>query len=458
VSAARYAAAHLFDGDRWLSPGYLEIGAEGLIALVAELRPAHWTDAEVERLEGFVVPGIPNLHSHSYHRAYSLFAQAPTGAFHEDLWSWRAGLYELARRITPDQLEAIAAQAFLDMLRAGFTSVGEFHYLHNDPAGKPYANVSELSERILGAAEAVGIAITLLPVLYRQNDFDQPLVGAQHRFGVASVDAFGALMTRLQKFESGRVFLGVAPHSVRAVGPSDLNALVALRTATFPGAPIHIHVAEQVAEVRRAEALLGLRPIAWLLEHFGVDSGWTLVHATHATSEELGGLARSGATVAVCPTTEADLGDGLFGLGRYAAAGGGWGIGSDANIAIDPALELRTLIYGQRLRRRRRDAITGLSTGRDLLAAALRSGARSLGQPIGRIAVGRRADLVELDPSASELLGHTIATVLDAWVFGAASRAVRRVMVAGQWRITGGDHPEGERIGTRFDAAVHALR
>ena len=457
MSGARYRAAHLFEGDRWLSPGYVEVDGRGLIALVSGTCPANWVEAELERLDGFVLPGIPNLHSHAYHRAYSLFAQAPTGAAREDLWTWRAGLYRLAQRITPDQLEAVAAQAFLEMLRAGFTSVGEFHYLHNDPAGRPYANPAELSERILAAAEAVGIAITLLPVLYRQDDFDRPLVGTQVRFGSPSVDAFATLVGPLRRFRNGRVFLGVAPHSLRAVGPSDLRAVLALRDELLPGAPIHLHAAEQIAEVERAEVVLGMRPIAWLLEHIPLDDGWTVVHATHATAEELIPLARSGATVALCPTTEADLGDGLFGLERYEASGGAWGIGSDANVSLDPALELRTLLYGQRLQRRQRNAIAGLDTGRDLVAAALRSGARSLRQPIGRIAPGQRADLVELDPATSELLGHTTSTVLDAWVFGAGARAVRRVMVEGRWRVTGGHHPDEEQIGAAFARAADAL-
>lgn len=458
MTAQRYSAAHLYQEDRWLSPGYFEIDDDGRFTAVAATRPASWAGSEHERLDGYVVPGVPNLHSHAFHRAYSLFAEGPTGAARDDLWTWRAGLYELAARIEPDQLEAVAAMAFLEMLRGGFTSVGEFHYLHHDPSGRPYANPAELAERILAAADAVGIAITLLPVLYRHGGFDQPIDGVQRRFAAASVDAFGRSLAALRGSAGGRAFLGVAPHSLRAVHPEDLRALLQLRAELLPDTPIHIHAAEQRGEVEGARAALGMGPIAWLIEHASLDGHWTVIHATHATAEELDGLARSGATVALCPVTEADLGDGLFALGTYVAAGGHWGIGSDANLSIDPAIELRTLLYGQRLRHERRDALGRRGTGRALLAAALASGAASLGQPIGGIVVGQRADLLELDPQASGLLGHTPATVLDAWIFGAGARAVRRVMVGGRWRITAGGHPEEERIRAGFAEAVRGLR
>jgi len=458
MTPQRYVAAHLYQQNGWLSPGYFEVDDDGLFTAVAAARPATWVGSELERLDGYVVPGVPNLHSHAFHRAYSLFAEGSTGAAREDLWSWRAGLYALAGRIDPDQLQAVATMAFLEMLRGGFTSVGEFHYLHHDPAGKPYANPAELAERILAAADAVGIAITLLPVLYRRGGFDQAIDGVQRRFASASSDAFGELLTSLRRSTGGRVFLGVAPHSLRAVGPEDLRELLQLRAELLPAAPIHIHAAEQTAEVEGAQSALGMRPIAWLLEHAGLDEHWTVVHATHATTEELDGLARSGATVALCPVTEADLGDGLFALGSYVAAGGRWGIGSDANLSIDPAIELRTLLYGQRLRHERRNVLVGRHAGRAHLEATLASGAASLGQPIGGIVVGQRADLIELDPQASELLGHTTATALDAWIFGAGARAVRRVMVGGRWRITAGRHPDEERICSAFAGAVQALR
>lgn len=458
MTSMRYMAAHLYQEDGWFSPGYFEVDDRGLFTTVAEARPAAWVGSELERLDGYVVPGIPNLHSHAFHRAYSLFAEGATGAAHEDLWSWRAGLYELAGRIDPDQLQAVATMAFLEMLRGGFTSVGEFHYLHHDPSGKPYANPAELSERILAAANAVGIAVTLLPVLYRRGGFDQVIDGVQRRFASASSDAFGELLASLRRFTDGRVFLGVAPHSLRAVSPEDLRALLQLRAELLPEAPIHIHAAEQTTEVEGAQAALGMRPIEWLLEHAGLDERWTVVHATHTTTAELDGLARSGATVALCPATEADLGDGLFALGTYVAAGGRWGIGSDANLSIDPAIELRTLLYGQRLRHERRNALNRRDAGRALVEATLSSGSASLGQPIDGIVVGQRADLIELDPQVSELLGHTTATALDAWIFGAGARAVRRVMVGGRWRITAGRHPDEERIRSEFEKAVRALR
>lgn len=461
MTERRYVAAHLYQQDGWLSPGFFAVDDAGAFTTVTAARPAAWAGSEPERLDGYVVPGVPDLHSHAFHRAYSLFAEGSTGAAHEDLWSWRAGLYELAGRIGPEQLEAVAAMAFLEMLRAGFTSVGEFHYLHHDPSGRPYANPAELSERIIAAATAVGIAITLLPVLYRRGGFDQAIDGAQRRFASTSLDAFGELLQALRRSTrspTGLVSLGVAPHSLRAVGPEDLRALLGLRAQLIPGAPIHIHAAEHLIEVEEAQVALGMRPVAWLLRHAGLDASWTLVHATHTTAEELAGLARSGATVALCPVTEADLGDGLFALQTYRAADGHWGIGSDANLSIDPAGELRTLLFGQRLRDQRRDAIAGGLAGRALLAGALASGAASLGQPIGAIAAGRRADIIELDPAASELLGHTPATVLDAWIFGAGARAVRRVMVGGHWRIAAGHHPDEERIGAEFKRAVRALR
>jgi formimidoylglutamate deiminase len=358
----------------------------------------------------------------------------------DSFWSWRDWMYRLANRIQPADLEAIAAWLYTEMLESGYTAVAEFHYLHHDQGGAPYADPAEMSRAIIRAAERTGIRLTLLPVFYAHGGFDTPLRPDQRRFGHDDPAAFARLLASLRPDLPPGVQLGFAAHSLRAVAPDELRALLAL------SGPAHIHIAEQTAEVEQCLAHTGLRPVEWLLQNAPVDDRWTLVHATHVTEDEVRGMAASGAVAGICPTTEANLGDGLFPLAALLDAGGHLSIGSDSHITVDPREELRLLEYGQRLTQRTRNiasSATTPSTGQRLWCAAALGGGRSLGQPIGSLQPGRFADLVVLDPDHPKLIGHTPRTALDALVFSSGgSTPVRDVMVGGRWVVRDGRHTQ----------------
>jgi formimidoylglutamate deiminase len=458
----RYQIAHLWTPTGWLSPGFLEVDEAGTFAVIAAVRPPAWADRDITSLTGFVVPGMTNLHSHAHQRGLAGRAEGTgeAGSF----WGWRTLMYQFVDRLSPDDLEALAAQAYVEMLEAGFTSVGEFHYLHHDRDGSPYANPAELSDRIIAAAAETGIALTLLPSLYTHGGLGEPAKPEQRRF-VHQLDPFLRLVESLLAQEAAFPWLrvGVAPHSLRAVSVADLSDLVAVVRQWNPEMPIHLHAAEQIAEVTECVARLGAPPVSFLLDHLPVDERWTLIHATHADIDELRALASRGAVVGLCPITEANLGDGLFPLVDYHRAGGRWGIGTDSNIAIGLADELRLLEYGQRLIQQRRDILvtsgdaTTAHPGRLLYDRAAAWGAQSLAQPTGTIDVGKRADLVELDPEAAALAGHTPQTVMDGWLFGNGQGVVRTVIIAGRTVVREGRHIRGEVIARRFAERMRGL-
>ena len=413
------------------------------------------------RLSGPVIPGMANVHSHAFQRAMAGLAEraSPAG---DNFWSWRKVMYGFAGRITPDDLHAIAAQLFVELLRHGYTSVGEFHYLHNQPGGAPYETRAEMSIQVVEAARQAGIAITHLPVVYAFGGFgEQPLEDGQTRFAADPAHALGIaadLNTRYR--DDACVNVGLAPHSLRAVNPSMLREAVAGLPDLNPGAPIHIHIAEQATEVNDCLAWSGQRPIQWLISNMALDERWCLIHATHALDEELESVAASGAVAGLCPTTEANLGDGVFGLESFAAATGRFGIGSDSNVSVSPVEELRWLEYGQRLRSHRRNVLTSAgnpSSGAFLWRAAAEGGARALAQPTGAIAAGRRADLVVLDANSPTLTAKTGDQILDAFIFSGNDNAVEGVMVGGRWVVENGHHPEEERTATDFRRVLRKL-
>jgi formimidoylglutamate deiminase len=443
----RYEADHVLLAEGWASPGWLEIGDDGTIVRTS----ATTLPGPVEHIEGYVVPGAPNVHSHAHHRGIVGWADRLSGGRAETLWSWRERMYEHVLGLSPENLEALAAQAYIEMLKRGFTSVGEFHYVHHDTDGRPYAQPEELSARIVAAARRAGIALTLLPALYTSGGIGRPPAPEQRRFTMG-VEAYLRLVTALQRDAGGdgKVRIGVAPHSLRAVQADELQALL----GEIGEGPIHIHVAERTEEVEEIRAGLGATPVDWLLANADVCGRWTLIHATHITSAERVGIARSGAVVGLCPLTEANLADGRFPLPDYRRDGGRWGIGSDANHLIDLPGELRMLEYGQRLAHHRRDTLLAegeSSVGAVLLSSVLAGGAQALAQPVGALRAGLRADLVVLDPRDPALAGQAPDTILDAWIFSTASvTVVRSVMVAGQWVIVDGHHPYEEEVLTSF--------
>ncbi|MES2101443.1 MAG: formimidoylglutamate deiminase [Pseudomonadota bacterium] len=422
------------------------------------------TDAP--RAHGPLLPGMPNLHSHAFQRAFAGLSEYRSSTSADSFWTWRDLMYRFALGISPDQLEAIATQLYVEMLRAGYTSVCEFHYLHHAPDGQRYADPAEMALRLLAAAQRAGIGITLLPVLYQDAGFGgQPARADQRRY-LNSVDSLLDIAQRLRA-ASARVAsrVGIAPHSLRAVGPHALRELVAGLHATDASAPVHIHIAEQQQEVNDCVAWSGQRPVDWLLAHAPVDTRWCLVHATHMSDAERHALAASGAVAGLCPTTEANLGDGVFPTAAYLAARGAWGIGSDSHISVDAAEELRLLEYTQRLALQRRNVLVSDEAGSNskrqvadhLWLGAVGGGAQASGRAIRGLSVGQQADFVVLDGSGP-LAGLAPAQALASHVFASHGRsAVRDVFVAGTQRIRDGEHVLQRSACERFVAARSAL-
>ncbi|MFQ5568097.1 MAG: formimidoylglutamate deiminase [Rhodothermales bacterium] len=410
---------------------------------------------------GPVLPGMPNLHSHAFQRAMAGLTErvGPSG---DTFWTWRKVMYEVADRMTLETVEATAAQLYVDMLKNGYTAVGEFHYLHHANDGHPYAQRALLSHRVISAARQVGIGITHLPVLYAHSTFGAtPPTHGQRRF-VNDLKGFAEILEDLTDAyrHHQQVRIGIAPHSLRAVSPELLRDVLALLDDLDATAPIHIHIAEQEKEVADCVAWCGRRPVEWLLDHAAVSERWCLVHATHMTPDETTALAETGVVAGLCPTTEANLGDGLFPTAAFLKAGGRFGLGSDSHISVSPSEELRLLEYEQRLTRHQRNVLhTGdsPSVGMGLYAAALEGGARAVGRAVGRLAPGYRADLVVLDADQPLLYGKTDDRVVDTYVFAGGGELVRDVIVGGNHVIQEGRHPSEEAIAARYRAAVASL-
>jgi formimidoylglutamate deiminase len=405
------------------------------------------------RIGRFVLPGMPNLHSHAFQRAMAGLAEKQTNP-QDSFWTWRETMYAFAGRIGPDDLRAIAAQLYVEMLKAGYTQVCEFHYLHHQPDGKPYADPAAMSLALVEAGREAGIGLTLLPVLYMTGGFDgRQLSERQRRFGF-DVDGYLRLVEKLHKMENSTLRAGIALHSLRAVPPDALRAVL---QSPLADGPMHIHIAEQTAEVDECVAARGARPVEWLLDNAPVDARWCLVHATHMTPEETRRLAESGAVAGLCPTTEANLGDGLFPLAEFRAADGVLGVGSDSHISVSPVEELRWLEYGQRLAARRRNIAvseSSASVGENLWGDALFGGAQASGANIGAIESGARADLIVLDHDAALLAGRDAGNVLDTFIFAGNANLVRDVMVDGEWVVRDFRHRDEEAVAARYRQAI----
>jgi len=444
--------------DGWADDVRIDIDGQGNILRIA----AGQAPNGASRLAGPAIAGMPNLHSHAFQRAMAGLAER-AGPSDDSFWTWREVMYGFLASLTPEQVEAIAAQLYLEMLKAGYTAVGEFHYLHHGPDGSPYDDLAEMSRRIFAAARATGIGLTHLPVLYGYGGFGGQAVGAGQRRFLNDPERYLRLLETLcgEDRSDGQLQIGIAPHSLRAVTLESLSAAIAGLNELNDEAPIHIHIAEQVKEVEDCIAWSGQRPVDWLYNAFSVDRRWCLVHATHLTAAETLRLAVSGAVAGLCPTTEANLGDGIFPAIDYAAAGGRYGIGSDSHISVSPLEELRWLEYGQRLIHRRRNLLSGgpaaPSVGRHLYDAALAGGAQALGRPIGRLAAGCRADILVLDAASPLLASKSGDRLLDATIFAGNENPVRDVMVGGRWAVNDGRHRDEEQIETRYRAVLAEL-
>jgi formimidoylglutamate deiminase len=445
--------------DGWIDDVLIEVDESGFIS--AMTRAVADPPADAERLAGPAIPGMPNLHCHAFQRAMAGLTET-RGSGEDSFWTWRQRMYAFVERIAPEHLQNIAAQLYVEMLQAGYTTVGEFHYLHHQADGSAYAMPSEMSDRIIAAAHEAGIAITHLPVLYACSGFGgvAPETG-QRRF-LHDSDSFADLVESLVGRYRGDplVRVGIAPHSLRAVTREQLLSAIDAVTRHDFAAPIHLHIAEQTREVEECIAWSGQRPVEWLLNHIDVDERWCLIHATYANGHERERLAGGDAVVGLCPTTEANLGDGIFPAGEFLAGGGCFGIGSDSNISVNVIEELRLLEYGQRLSHRRRAVLASPqspSVGRTLYDAALDGGARALAQPTGALEVGRRADMVVLDMESPALAQKTGDSILDSLVFAADNRSIKHVMVAGRWQIRDGRHARQDAIYERYKTTLAAL-
>ena len=404
-----------------------------------------------------VAPGMVNLHSHAFQRALGGLTEV-AGEGPDSFWTWRELMYRFAANITPEHIEAIAAQLFSECLRHGYTSVCEFHYVQRDPDGALYARPAETAERVLAAAALAGIGITMLPVLYSFAGFGEQALGhAQRRFRTSAGEVL-RIIEALAPLRSAQVEVGVAPHSLRAASVGQIREVLA---GLPPDRPVHIHIAEQQAEVEQCLAFSGARPVQYLFDQLAPNGRWCLVHATHLDAREAQALAASGAVAGLCPSTEANLGDGLFPLAPYLAAGGRFGIGSDSHISHSPVEELRWLEYGQRLLHQRRNVAADAAqrhVGDKLWQGALQGGAQAAGRPVGQLAAGKRADLIVLDDAHPNLDGLAPSDVLGTFVFSGNDNLVRDVMVGGRWVVQGGRHHAQDAIARRYKQTVAQLR
>jgi formiminoglutamate deiminase len=443
-------AEQLLSTAGWLTSVRLHLAGDRVVAIQADV------DAEAgDERHAVIVPAMANLHSHAFQRGIAGLTEM-RGPGGDDFWSWRETMYRFASRMSPDQLQAIAAQAYVEMLEAGFCRVGEFHYLHHDVDARPYADVGEMAGRIAAAAAETGMALTLLPVFYAHASFGgQPPKQAQARF-VSSLDSYARLIERCRALvaQLPAAIVGVAPHSLRAVTPAELAEVVRL----LPDAPVHIHIAEQMGEVRDCIAWSGVTPVRWLLENVAVDERWCLVHATHIDPSEIRSVAHAGAVAGLCPVTEANLGDGIFPAVEFLAAGGDFGVGTDSNVCISLAGELSLLEYTQRLSRRVRNVI-GLaerSTGLALYQRALQGGARALGVKAG-IAEGAVADLVSLSIDEPSMIWRSADALIDSWLFAGNAGVVDCVWVNGRKWVEHGRHLMRDRVRSAYKSAMKEL-
>jgi len=451
-----FARTALLPDEGWARNVRVAVDAAGRIKAVETGAPPQAGDEDLGA--SILLPAPANLHSHAFQRAMAGMTEMRGPSDTDSFWTWRTLMYRFLQRLDPDQVEAIAALTYVEMLEAGYACVGEFHYLHHQPDGASYANPAEMSARIAAASQTAGIGLTLLPALYAHGGADRrPLAGGQVRFG-CDFDRYAAVFEGAADAVSALpadAAIGIAPHSLRAVSADMLREAVALQSG-----PIHIHAAEQTAEVEEIQAHYGATPVRWLLDAMGMDGRWCTIHATHMTPDETEGLARCGAVAGLCSITEANLGDGIFDGKRFLAAGGTFGIGSDSNVRISLSEELRTLEYSQRTRDRARAVLASsqASAGRRLFETSAAGSAKAMNRASGRIAPGAWADLIAVDGANLALAGLAGDSALDGWIFAGDDRAVRHVWSAGRAMVRDGRHIRREAVEARYRAVLADLR
>lgn len=455
IRKIRFETALLPDG--WASDVLVETNEAGTITAIAP-RSVGPVEASIA---GAAIPAVPNVHSHAHQRAMTGLAER-SGPGNDSFWTWRETMYGFAHVMEPEDLEAVAAQLYVETLKSGSTVIGEFQYLHHQRDGMPYYEPAEMSLRCLQAARRAGIAITMLPTLYANGGFggQRPDEG-QRRF-VNAPETFLRIIQALKNAAGGHPLerVGMSPHSLRAVTTELLLDVLQGLDEMIEDAPVHIHVAEQTKEVEDCIDWSGRRPVQYLIENLPVSDRWCAIHATHMTGTEIAALAASGVIAGLCPTTEANLGDGTFPAVAYLAQGGSIAIGSDSHITVSPAEDLRQLEYSQRLLYQARTVLTGgahRSNGRRLLDSVLNGGAQAMNQPVGAIAPDKRLDVAVLDTNHPALYGRKDDEILDAWIFSAGNAAVRHVLVAGDIVVSDRRHRDEDEIAARFRAAIDRL-
>lgn len=436
--------------DGWHDQVRLVIEQDRIARIVRDAKPA-----KDDVLAGIVIPGLTNAHSHAFQRALAGRTEQRSPDTQDNFWTWRNRMYRLAARIDAPALLAVARQLYAEMLVAGYTAVAEFHYLHNEPGSATPCEA--MFEALVTAANDTGMRLTYVPVLYERAGFNEPEPTAEQRRFATTLDAFEAHYRRARKLASASVTVGIGAHSLRAVSERSLRRIVDLATAD--SVPMHLHIAEQQREVDQSLAAQEARPVRWLMHKFKLDERWCLVHATHIDEEETAALARSGAIVCLCPSTEANLGDGLFPLESFLEHGGRIAIGSDSHVSLNPFEELRWLEYGQRLVWNRRNiaAIGDSQSGRSLFERAVSGGALAAGRKSGALATGNHADLVVLDDDDPMLVGHSADSLLDALVFSGYRLPVERVMTGGRWQVVDGLHIARDRARAAYSNAIRQL-
>jgi formimidoylglutamate deiminase len=452
----RLSTALLPEG--WRDDVLISINDDGVIESLAQNSGSR----EGMTVKGYAIPGMANVHSHAHQRAMTGLAEV-SGPQGDSFWTWREAMYGFALKIEPDELEAVAAQLYMEAVKAGFTSLGEFQYLHHRPDGGPYEEPAELSLRCLNAARTAGIAVTMLPTLYKYSGFGGAAPHEGQRRFINDAGGYLGIVARLEREvkADSQARLGISPHSLRAVTPELLHDVIEEFDRLRPDGPIHIHVAEQMREVEECIDFSGKRPVELLMSAQELSQRWCLIHATHMSDAETNDLATSRAIAGLCPTTEANLGDGIFNGQRFVEKGGRFAIGSDSHVTVSVAEDLRQLEYSQRLKHRLRNVLAGKphqSTGRRIFEMAAAAGALAIAQPQGAIAKGLRADIVVLDPDHPSLIGRSGDSILDSFIFSGGNACVKDVFIGGKQVVKERRHIEEESITNRFRKALIRLQ
>ena len=449
-------AENILIGSQWQKDKTLLLSDTGVIKAILDGK-----EPDAENLQGSVIPGMINCHSHAFQRAFAGLSEY-RGNSSDSFWSWRDIMYRFVGKISPEDAHHIASFLYVEMLKAGYTSVAEFHYLHHQPGGKSYDDPAEMSHQIINAAKVAKIGLTHLPVLYTYAGFGEKQISkAQGRFEHSTEDYLHLIDILNRQYSSQSNFsFGIAPHSLRAVSRSQLKEIIPFIREINAEAPIHIHIAEQLQEVEDCLAFSNQRPVEWLLDNFEIDKNWCLIHATHLSDDELIALAKSDSVVGICPTTEANLGDGIFPTNQFINGGGNFAIGSDSHIAINIADELRMLEYGQRLTQNQRAILTDencRSVGQYLYCKAANDGSKAINQNVGCIDVGKRADLVVLDNQHPSLFGKSNQFILDAAIFACSQLPVKDVFVGGEPVISSGKHLLDESLLKNYQSVIKRI-